>query len=239
MRFFIFIIALSLAGFLAHGEGLGSTEKKAAIEGSSTPNTGAGISNSQVGNIVPVAGAAVAESAVALTDDSKIKTDNRKESEIALNLDANKKAATGDNTIFRILFSLSILAVLGTGAYFFLRKYAVPKGMKTQTQIKILQQHYLGPKKSLAIVRVAGESILIGVTEQNITMLKSLSLIDDEVPEESPTHFANVLGKKIEGTFKLSGELSDKEETENKEDFSFGGIRDVVSKRLKGMRNLE
>ena len=158
--------------------------------------------------------------------------DTRKESEIALNLEANKKATAGDNTAFRVFFSLAMVGLLGGGVFWFLKKYAVPKGMKSQTQIKVLQQHYLGPKKSLAIVRVAGESILIGVTDSNITMIKSLSLLDDEVPEETPATFSKILSS-------AKNETTKDDSRDDGEDFSFGGIKDKVSKRLRGMRDLE
>lgn len=167
--------------------------------------------------------------------------DARSEAEIPLNLEANKKAAAEGNGIFRILFSLSILGLVGAGAFFFLRKYSIPKAMKHQTQIKVLQQHFLGPKKSLAIVRVAGESILIGVTDHNISMIKSLSLLDDEVPEEAPQSFDRVLGNK--------GQPADFDESKSEErkaksldadeEFAISGIKDIVSKRLKGMRSLQ
>ena len=196
------------------------------------------------------AGSAVASidaKAGAASADDKPKIDNRKESEIPLNLEGNKKAAAEGGGMFRILLTLSMLGVVGTGAFIFLKKYSVPKEKKHQTQIKVLQQHFLGPKKSLAIVRVAGESILIGITDQNISMIKSLSLLDDEVPEEAPKSFGNVLGG-----FKAStADFSENEEeavTETKakrksteldsdEEFAISGIKDIVSKRLKGMRS--
>ncbi len=125
-----------------------------------------------------------------------------------------------------------MVGLLGGGVFWFLKKYAVPKGVKSQTQIKVLQQHYLGPKKSLAIVRVAGESILIGVTDSNITMIKSLSLLDDEVPEETPATFSKILSSS-------KNETTKDDSRDDSEDFSFGGIKDKVSKRLRGMRDLE
>lgn len=162
------------------------------------------------------------------------------EAEIPLNLDANKKAATEGSGVFRILFTLSILGLVGAGAYVFLRKYSVPKAMKHQTQIKVLQQHYLGPKKSLAIVRVAGESILIGVTEHTISMIKPLSLLDDEIPEEAPQSFDRVLGNQgPQADFDETPRETRKIKTlDTDEEFAISGIKDIVSKRLKGMRSL-
>jgi flagellar protein FliO/FliZ len=161
--------------------------------------------------------------------------ENLKESEITLNLDKTKKSAEGESSVYRLLFSLVLLGVVGVGAFFYLRKYAIPKAMKSQTQIKILQQHYLGPKKSLAIIRVAGESLLIGITDQNINMIKSLSLIDDEVPEETPQNFAGAM-RGFDSTTASSGKMTTQQDGE---DFSFGSIKDIVAKRLKGMRSLE
>ncbi|BEV69668.1 flagellar biosynthetic protein FliO [Bdellovibrio bacteriovorus] len=177
------------------------------------------------------------------------KNDNRKESEILLNLESNKKAASEGGGVFRILFTLSMLGVVGTGAFFFLRKYKVPKAMKHQTQIKVLQQHYLGPKKSLAIVRVAGESILIGVTDHNISMIKSLSLLDDEVPEEAPQSFGKVLGQSTSKNVDFDDTTADEEapaprkrsakDLDLDDEFAISGIKDIVSKRLKGMRSFQ
>jgi flagellar protein FliO/FliZ len=218
----VFILALSLA-LSARAEEVTATETNPAPVAAATTTTAP----------VVVANAAAATTATA-EEATPLKTDNRRESEIALNLDNAKKASSNESPFFRILFSIALMGVLGVGAFVFLRKYATPRGMKTQTQIKVLQQHYLGPKKSLAIIRVAGESILVGITDQNINMIKSLSLLDDEVPEEAPAHFTNVMGSYGAVSAKL--EAHDEEEGE---DFSFGGIKDIVAKRLKGMRNLE
>lgn len=192
-----------------------------------------------------------------------------KETEIPLNIESPKKAANDSSGMFRFLFSISILGLLATGSFYFIRKYGKSKGILNQTKIKVLTQHHLGPKKSLVIVSVAGESILLGVTDHNISMIKSLSLIDDDVPEEVPAQFGLTFGKTVsreQSEFKptpadLSFELSSAEQVADRtpaakvsfanrsrshssnqdsvEEFSFGGIKDAVSKKLKGMRNLD
>ena len=168
--------------------------------------------------------------------------DNRKEADIPLNLEAKTKAGGDGSPMFRIILTLSILGVVGTGAFIFLRKYSIPKGMKSATQIKILQQHYMGPKKSLAIVRVAGESILIGITEHNISMIKSLSLLDDEIPEEAPQNFGRVLGTMDDDEEEVTPVKPSRQvarELDADEEFAISGIKDIVSKRLKGMRSFQ
>jgi flagellar protein FliO/FliZ len=89
------------------------------------------------------------------------------ESEIPLNVDVSKKAtetAAGSTRIFLTVFVL--MSIIGV-SYYMVRKYKLSNNInKSNTRIKVLSQHYLGPKKSLAIIHVAGESMLIGVTDQ-------------------------------------------------------------------------
>lgn len=219
----LFVISCSTAG--AQSE---SANAEAVLGATSIENTEAAALAEQVSPALPA-------------------KDNRQESEIPLNLDGPKKASGESSGVFRLLFTVSILGVVGLGAFFFLRKYKVPRATKHQTQIKVLQQHFLGPKKSLAIVRVAGESILIGITDHNISLIKNLSLLDDEVPEEAPQHFGKVLN-----TMDVDTEKEEKKsvsrsarsasvgapELDPDEEFAISGIKDIVSKRLKGMRSL-
>lgn len=158
---------------------------------------------------------------------------SKKESEIPLNLDAPKKASEESHPIFKMILALSMMGVVGTGAFIFIRKYSKTNfAAGKNNEIKVLTQHYLGPKKSLAIIRVAGESILIGVTDQNINMIKSLALLDDEVPEEIPnSNFADLFGTTPAARTPV--------EAEDEEEFSIRGVKDVVSKKLKGMRSFQ
>jgi flagellar protein FliO/FliZ len=96
-------------------------------------------------------------------------------------------------------------------------------------QIKVLSQHHLGPKKSLAIIHVAGESMLVGITDNNISMIKSLSLIDDEVPADMPNTFGQTMAKKANEAQPMIDDLD--------EEFSFAGVTDTVSKKIKSMRS--
>jgi len=148
-----------------------------------------------------------------------------KESEIPVQLEQAKKSSSSDSPFFKVIAGILGVAILGFGGVIFIKRYMRNSGeMKTAPQIKVLTQHYLGPKKHLAIIRVAGESILIGITDHNISMLKSLSLLDDEVPVDAPNHFKTELAK---------------QEATADEDFSISGIKDFVSNRLKGMRTLD
>lgn len=123
-------------------------------------------------------------------------------------------------------------------------------------QIKVITQHYLAPRKSLAIIRVAGESILIGITDSSITPIKTLSLLDEEVPEEIPSNFQKSL-RNVEDTIthslpeapvdkvkvashaiKAYGPQTTKKYVDNQDDYSIQGIRQLVKEKLKDMRTI-
>jgi flagellar protein FliO/FliZ len=133
-----------------------------------------------------------------------------------------KTAKSSGSAITRILFSLAVLCIALFATTIGLKRWSKRRQGKTQhTAIKILTQHFIGPKKSLAIVQVAGETILIGITDQNITMLKSLSLLDEEIPEQVPKNFDAAM--------------------QTNDDIDFTGlneIRDKVSRSLRTMKDL-
>jgi flagellar protein FliO/FliZ len=163
------------------------------------------------------------ESTKVAIPDSNTKS-NLNEAEIPVLATEVKQAKSKTDPVQRLLISLGVLLAAVAGIFLFSRFWAKRKGGLTQHhQIKVLTQYSLGPKKNLAIVRVAGESILIGITEHNISMIKSLALIDDEFPEDVPQQFA--------------GELSSQTQ-QPEEDFAFATVRDRVSGRIKQMRSL-
>jgi flagellar protein FliO/FliZ len=135
----------------------------------------------------------------------------------------------------RLFLSLFILACLGGGAFYFLKRWPGAQKLKQRTKmIEVLNQQYLGPKKSLAVIRVAGEAVLIGITDNNITLLKTLSLLDDDVPTETQqARFAlkNDDGDKFQKTLNASVNGNGRED-----DFSMAGLKEIIGGKLKGMR---
>lgn len=154
-------------------------------------------------------------------------TQSAPEDQIPLNVEKKEVTAEAESPLGKIALSMIILCAIGGGTYLFLKRFAKPVA-NSSMQIKVLTQHHLGPRKSLAIVRVAGESILIGVTEQNISMIKSLSLLDEDIPEVNENNFSESLKKAGQGQ---------KEKVDD--EFSMQGIREMVSQKLSKMRNLE
>lgn len=86
----------------------------------------------------------------------------------------------------KVLLGLGVFAGFCLLAFLAIKKYKVRDVKAQQFQMKILSQFHLSPRKSLAVVQVAGESILLGVTEHHISMIKSLSLMDEDFDGEVP-----------------------------------------------------
>ncbi|MGZ3725289.1 MAG: flagellar biosynthetic protein FliO [Pseudobdellovibrio sp.] len=188
----------------------------------------------------PVVAAATAATPV---ESTKVETAKLAEDQIPLAIETTKKAADTNSSTAKALMSMVIVAILLATSYYFVRKYKFSNKInKSNMQIKVLSQHYLGPKKSLAIVHVAGESILIGVTDQNISMIKSLSLIDDEVPANLPNTFGQTLAvaeaAPVAAPAATTGTAAGKtKQYELEEEFSFSNVTDTVSKKIKSMRS--
>jgi flagellar protein FliO/FliZ len=192
---------------------------------------------------VPKANESVSEQTTEVVSALTAPTAVTKESDIPVQLEPAKKSSSDHSLYFKAVLSLIVIGGMGVAGYVLIGRYRRANlGKNPATQIKVLTQHYLGPKKSLAIVRVAGESVLIGITDHNISMLKSLSLLDEDIPEEIPQQFSSLFSSKSEDLIEepqlakpMTMALSKVEE----EEFSISGIKDFVSTRLKNMRTLE
>lgn len=170
------------------------------------------------------------------------KPDTRPESQIPVFVEKTAPTKDAGSRLERLVITLGVLCVFLAAAIFGLKRWSArrPK-TKSNTKIQILTQHHLGPKKSLAIIQVAGEALLVGITDQNISMLKTLALIDDEVPGHVPKNFADEIDRDITNKdLAASAPFSDDEEDEE-ENFAVRGlndVRDIVSTRLKSLRNV-
>lgn len=105
------------------------------------------------------------------------------------------------DTTWRLAASLALIAVVGGGFYFAARRWRRTPDKGGQTaRIEMMHQFHIGPRRSIALIRVAGETLLVGITDHNISMLKSVALIDDELD--------GVIGKKPDFNNFLEDEFS-------------------------------
>lgn len=116
----------------------------------------------------------------------------QKESDIPVFTKSDKLQKSETSLIWRLIASLVIVAAVGGAMIFAGRRWSWKKNKGgDKARIEILHQYHLGPRKSLALVRVAGEAVLIGCTDHSINMIKPVTLIDDELE--------GVLGKDFNG----------------------------------------
>lgn len=167
--------------------------------------------------------------------------DKRAESEIPVFTDKTEAKKTAGSSLERLVMTLFVVCALLGASLFGIKRLAARRGknIPSPTKIQILTQHHLGPKKSLAIIQVAGEAILIGITDQNISMLKTLALIDDEVPGHVPKNFADELDNDSpQAQAEARSRLAD--EGFEEDNFALRGlseVRDMVSTRFGKSRS--
>ncbi len=173
-----------------------------------------------------------------------------KESEIPLNFKESNVEKSDISPWSRVIISLIVISIVGFSMVIFTRRYSKSKSTPGgNIKIKVITQQSIGPKKNLTVVRVAGEDILIGVTDYNISMIKSLSFIDDEVAPDVPQNFINELNRvtdeyvdsRVKGQSTTPPSIQARVSSSTKdseEDFSMGNIKDMISNKLKEMRPL-
>lgn len=198
---------------------------------------------------------AVVENKIAVNEEKPgINKATAREIEIPLSLETTKKAVAGESTYFRIVMVVALIGILACGILIFVRKAKFTNIKRNKNEIKVLAQHYLGPKKSLAVVRVAGESILVGITDTQINMIKTLSLMDDELPDVTGQNFQSELSTRMtqenenapvaparpSATYNRKSQVNTKVSVSDDEmdEFSIRGIKDLVSSKLKNMRSI-
>jgi flagellar protein FliO/FliZ len=89
---------------------------------------------------------------------------------------------------------LAVIAITAALGLYASKRWARQKDKGGQkARIEMMHQYHLGPRKSLALIRVSGEAMLVGVTDHNINMIKAVTLIDDELEDVMGKDFNNFL----------------------------------------------
>lgn len=118
----------------------------------------------------------------AATKTEAVAQEAKKESEIPVFTKSEKVTKSESSLLWRLLGSIAFIATIGGGLIFAGKRWKREKNKGGEkARIEVLHQYHLGPKKSVALIRVAGEAILIGCTDQSVNMIKSIALIDDEL----------------------------------------------------------
>ncbi len=142
------------------------------------------------------------------------------------------------STYGRLLVSLLIVLGVALGLVVASRRW-ISRAQRDESlaRVRLITQLHLGPKRSVAIINVAGESLLIGVTDHNISLLRNLSLLDEEIPDSVPRDFDQALAEGDLGQGSVPGQTQDNS-PRKMEDVNMSSVRKLVADRLKQMRPL-
>lgn len=152
------------------------------------------------------------------------------EANIPLNIKKESKVKKSSlSPLNKMLISIFGLILFAVAVFAAIRKVGNKVGHSVIAKnINLLAKKPLGPKKDLILIQVAGETILLGVTDQNINHIKTLSLLDDELPSFTNPKFSQQLKQKVEET-KITDE---KEELDGFAVSALDDVKDIVTKRF-------
>jgi len=163
------------------------------------------------------------------------------ESKIPLFEKKVESKSNADSGIMKI--ALMVIGLLSLGGYliwFLKNKSKMVNGPESLMKIKMITQFHLGPKKSLAVIRIAGESLLLSVTDTQISLIKTLSLLDEDLPEMTPTNFAESLDSEDRGAKNSSSSRGLNIDSLNpEEEFSFGpAVKTSLTPKIPFLRKI-
>ncbi|ABC77213.1 flagellar biosynthetic protein FliO [Syntrophus aciditrophicus] len=80
-------------------------------------------------------------------------------------------------SLLKMLFALAIVLGMMIGAMYFIKRilHSTTPEIDRGALIRIVASRYLGPKNSIMVVDVAGQIIVIGLSNQQMTVLKTIS----------------------------------------------------------------
>ncbi len=150
--------------------------------------------------------------------------DTKEEKEIPLAA-KNAKAEVSSTSSMGRMAAGSVAVLLLLGSLYFMNKKLKEKksgAAFNHDSIKVVSQKYLGPKRQLTLVRVSGEYLLLGVTDHNISLIKQLAVVDDEIPDLVPQDFKAAVRKVDVRAQELEGQIGDVEDS-----FSVSSLSEV------------
>lgn len=158
--------------------------------------------------------------------------DTKNENEIPLNAPKASEKSAGSSA-GRMAVGLAVIMLLGLSVFFVGKKINSKRlsAPFNHDSIKVVSQKYLGPKRNLTLVRVAGEYMLLGVTDHNISLIKTLSVVDDEIPELTPGDFGTAIKNLTQKETKAPVDVQAEEVEDAFTISSLNDVKNVMRKR--------
>lgn len=92
--------------------------------------------------------------------------------------------------IIKTLIPLFLIVALMYGVLVFVKKYGIKiNGNKTGSiHINVISSQMIMPKKYISVVKVEDKLLVLGVSEQSITLLKELNQTEDPLKPNTTIH---------------------------------------------------
>lgn len=104
--------------------------------------------------------------------------------------------------ILKLVFPLFLIVALLYGLLLFVKKYQFKGSKLNSSNLRIVTTMMLMPKKYLSVVKVNQKILILGLSEQSITLLKEMNAdefnLNDDNQSQDNTNFLEVF-KKLTG----------------------------------------
>jgi len=137
-----------------------------------------------------------------------------------------RKAVSPDmlSTSLKMFYTLLFVLAAMFFLFYLFKKFVWKNGGLggSGKSVKVLSTGFLGPKKSLALVEIPGEILVLGIADGHISLLSNIR------DEEKISMIKGEAGKKPKGSSKRGEDLSDEPRSKSTD----GGGVDIYSRRL-------
>lgn len=109
-------------------------------------------------------------------------------------------ALTSSSTwMISVFFKLLLVLMIIYGAAIVMKRWMVNPSRSKLRQMQVVETLGLTPKRALHIIRVGESVLLVGATDQQITLIKDVSEYLSDDTEEFPEVFKKAIDKEIAG----------------------------------------
>lgn len=101
--------------------------------------------------------------------------------------------------IIKLIFPLLLICFMLYGLLVFVKRYSFKRGGSSLLDIKVINNQMIMPKKFLSVVKVKDKLLILGISENNITLLKEIDADATDLMNETEANhtqgFADIFKK--------------------------------------------
>lgn len=85
--------------------------------------------------------------------------------------------------IINLIFPLLLISLLLYIVLYFVKKYSFKRVNNQWLDIKVINNHMIMPKKFLSVIKIKDQLLILGISENNISLLKEIPIEGGEFNE--------------------------------------------------------